>query len=233
MVAAYGEHHPAVNSTAIRRLYGMQRHLERIYDLGSTCEVTPFVTSERAVAEALDTSPKARDIREKLLIRQEGEDVGLALYLDERVMEVIGQLDPMHSLSEENFEEFLLALEGVSHFLYVVWNATRGRSVSLFELELQAEVDKFATAALLLARQRGSRVPRGLHERLFAAITFDPRLGSHAMRRYQSANDYAARYCARLERECLQSRRTSLVRELRRFYRLTHRHKLAHIARTA
>lgn len=212
-------------------LCGIQRHLERIYELDAACEVDQFLITDPALARLLDAGPGAREVGEKLLVQERQDDLGLTLYLDPAVMEMLEENDPLHSLNEENLDSFLTALEGVSHYLYLVWNARHGRGVSLFELELQAEVDKFAAAVLLLARQRGFRVPRRLHERLFAAPVFDPALRGPELRRYRSANHYAARYCERLRRDCLQERRVSLVRELRRFYRLTHRHKLEHIAR--
>ncbi len=212
-------------------LSGIQRHLERIYELDAFHDINRFLTTDADLARRLDGGTAARAIGEKLLVREEENGVAVSLYLDAAVMEMLAENDPLRSLNEDNLDGFLTALEGVSHFLYLVWNARHGRGISLFELELQAEVDKFAAAALLLARQQRRRVPRSLHERLFAAPQYDPQMNRDEQQRYRSANDYAARYCARLRRDCLQDRRASLVRELRRFYRLTHRHKLAHIAR--
>lgn len=206
-------------------LNGIQRHLE-------IHPVDQFLTTDADLACRLDDGTSARESLEKLLLREEEDGVAVALYIDAATMAVLSDNDPLRSLNEGNLGEFLTVLEGVSHFLYLIWNARHGRSVSLFELELQAEVDKFAVAALLLARQQRFRVPWDLHERLFATPIYDDRLDRNERRRYHAANDYAARYCARLRRECLQERRISLVRELRRFYRLTSRHKLEHIARS-
>ena len=60
----------------------------------------------------------------------------------------------MVRLNENNVADYWTALEGVSHFTYYAWNAARDKPVSLFELELQAEVDKFVTTGILL-REHG------------------------------------------------------------------------------
>ena len=63
-------------------------------------------------------------------------------------------------LDGENLADFWSALEGVSHFTYYAWNAARDKSVSLFELELQAEVDKFVTTSKAAAPADGPRAER-------------------------------------------------------------------------
>ncbi len=45
------------------------------------------------------------------------------------------------------------ALEGVSHFVYLAWNAGHDKPVSLLELEMQAEVDKYVGSYWLMRRQ--------------------------------------------------------------------------------
>ena len=66
---------------------------------------------------------------------------------------------PMRALDESNLADYCTALEGVSHFHYVTWSAGCARNVSLLELELQAEVDKYASALSLLLAQRAGRFP--------------------------------------------------------------------------
>lgn len=216
--------------TSAPALGKLQRCLERLYEVSGGYDIERFLITDPALARRLDRAPGARETGEKLLVRERGNDLDIALFLDPKVMAVLRENDPLRSLNDGNLAEFCTALEGVSHFLYLVWNARHGRGVSRFELELQAEVDKFAAAALLLGRQRDLRIPRELHERLFAEPVFEPGMAAGEERRYFLANHYAGLYCERLHRECLQDRRVSMVRELRRFYRLTHRHKLRHIA---
>jgi hypothetical protein len=103
--------------------------------------------------------------------------------------------------------------------------------VSLLELELQAEVDKYASALRLLLEQGDGRFPAGLHERLFEHSRLLPGLEPSAHSRYAEAHRCAARFCRRLEERFLKTRRAKpegLLAELRAFYRLASAAKLRH-----
>lgn len=210
-------------------LSGLQRHLERIYEIEVACDVGQFIISDADLVGSLEQGAHTRGVSEKLLVCEQEDDLCLSLYLDPCVLNVLVENDPLDDLNDGNLAAFCTALEGVSHFLYLAWNANYGRGVSLFELELQAEVDKFVAAVFLLARQRHLRVPREIHERLFANPVFDHQLEDAELRRYRHANHFAGLYCGRLRRRYLLNRSAGLVKDLRRFYRLTHRHKLDHI----
>lgn len=216
-------------------LRDLQHHLERIYelDVSRDCEVDRFLITDAELAGTLEGAAHARALPEKLLVWEQEDELHVSLYLEPDVIEVLTSNDPIRSLNDGNLAAFWSALEGVSHFLYLVWNARHGRGISLFELELQAEVDKFVGAAFLLARQRRLRVPRELHEQVFARPRFDPRLIDGEWRRYRHANQFASLYCGRLRRRYLSNHGAGLLRELRRFYRLTHRYKLNHIRASA
>ena len=71
-------------------------------------------------------------------------------------MERLRAHDPRERLDDGNLPDFLLALEGVSHFVYIAHRARLERSVSAVELELQAEVDKLP-ARSPLPSSRGNR----------------------------------------------------------------------------
>ncbi len=57
---------------------------------------------------------------------------------------------PLVRLNESNVADYWTALEGVSHFHYFAWNAGHDKPVTLLELELQAEIDKYVASYLLL-----------------------------------------------------------------------------------
>ena len=214
-------------TAGLRRI---QNHLERLYEINIEHDVEQFLITDAALVRQLDNSPQAREVPEKLLVHQEGEDLNISLYLDQTLVDHMEDEDPTESLHDGNLNAFWTVLEGVSHFLYLAWNAGYGRSVSLLELELQAEVDKFIVAALLLGRQRGGRIPASLHQRLFENPSFDDTLDHATLVRYYTANTYASRYCAHLQKRFLRDRRGGcMIKELRQFYRLMHRHKLDRI----
>ena len=69
---------------------------------------------------------------------------------------MLGRLDsadPLNSLEASQLDDLWKVLEGISHFNYLVLRAADDRSVTLLELELQAEVDKFVGTYLLLLEQ--------------------------------------------------------------------------------
>ena len=214
-------------AAGLRRI---QNHLERLYEVNIEHDVDQFLITDAALARQLDNGPQAREVPEKLLVHQEGEDVNISLYLDQTLVDHMEDEDPTESLHDGNLNAFWTVLEGISHFLYLAWNAGYGRSVSLLELELQAEVDKFIIAALLLGRQRGGRIPASLHQRLFDNPNFDDALDHASLVRYYTANAYASRYCAHLQKRFLRDRHNGcMIKELRQFYRLMHRRKLDRI----
>ena len=139
----------------------------------------------------------------------------------------------MRALDEGNLADYCTALEGVSHFHYVTWSAGCARNVSLLELELQAEVDKYASALSLLLAQRAGRFPGELFGRLFERLQLLPHLDAAERSRYTEAHRCAARFCQRLEERFLrrrQARPDALIAELRSFYRLGRHAKLRHAA---
>ena len=215
------------------RLNALQRRLESIYEVGLEHDVSDFLITDRELARALDLSVDARETHEKLLVHQDGDDLNLALYLAEEVIDKLRNDDPMRSLHNENLVPFCLALEGVSHFVYLAWHAERARSVTLMEMELQAEVDKYISIGALLTEQGQRYLEKPLRTWLFDQVEFDVRLNNEQLDRYRNANYYASKYCAWLANKYSEERhRQEMLNELRRFYRQTQTQKIRRIART-
>jgi hypothetical protein len=214
------------------KLKPIQRHLQRIYEVHVPHNVDDFVVTDRALLEALGDDTRKSD--EKLVVVQNGEEVELALYLDPEIMERLREDDPTRRLHHGNIADFCTALEGVSHFLYLTWNAEYERGVSLLELEMQAEVDKYISTAMLFGSQDEGKVPQQLYAWLFDDPVFDQSLDGESLKRYRDANYYASRYCSRIETHYFRERRSgNLMNELRRFYRLPHHHKIKRIESAA
>lgn len=203
----------------------LQLGLEALYRVDTRLAVESFVIDETQRQQAA----VGRAPREQLLVSELGEDLGLALFVDAAALANLELNDPARGLHDGNFADFCLALEGVSHFVYVALCAARDRRVSALELELQAEVDKFACCVLLAGRRRP-----GLRRRLFSTIRYADDLNAEESARYRTANDEANRYAETLERRFVQpDRLTDMLADLRQFYRLDLDAKLGHIARAA
>jgi hypothetical protein len=211
----------------------LQRYLETIYEVRSGYQVTDFLINDPELARDIDDSETARELPEKLLIRKQGEEtLNIALYLDPDLLRRLEENDPTCALHGENLHDFWVALEGISHFLYFTWNAGYERRVSLLEMELQGEVDKYILAAFLFYSQQQGAVPARLHQHLFHNVDYDSRLNAAELQRYRSANYFAAKFCYCVEKLFLRNRsRAGMINTLRRFYRLTQHHKITAIER--
>jgi hypothetical protein len=207
----------------------LQRGLETLYRVETRLDVEAFVVGEDARQQALQGGTGRRP-REQLLVAQDGADLSLGLFLDDAALANLALHDPAQGLSPENFGDFCLAVEGVSHFIYVAVCAAGDRSVTALELELQAEVDKFVSCSLIGGERDGVL----LRERLFQRVTYANDLDEDERSRYQTANNQAHRFARSLDRRYLNAGKVDpMLTELRRFYRLGLPEKLVHIAQAA
>ena len=214
----------------LRRLQGL---LACMYDAPAAHDVDDFLVTDAARAAQLSGGGHPPPSDEQLLMAEGVDGLELSLYVDAEVLRRLAARCPLHALDERNLADYCTALEGVSHFHYVVWNTDRTREISLLELELQAEVDKYASALSLMLAQRDGCFPAELFHRLFEGASFLPQLAEAERARYEEAHRCAARFCRRLEERFLRRRRArpeALLAELRRFYRLGCHSKLRHAA---
>ena len=188
-------------------------------------DVRDHVFSDRAVFESLAPDEFSAGRPEALLIAEGDGELGLSLFIDASVVE---QLD-----GAAHDRHWHVAAEGVSHFLYVAWSAGHGRSVSQLELELQADVDRYALCLLTDdADGNAARRSAALRERLFVDSELLDTLASDERERYAQASDLADGVTRWLETHCLRNRPhgtggDALLRSLRRFYRLGSQRKIA------
>ncbi len=212
----------------MRTLARVQRGLETLYRVDTGVAVDDFVID----ADVRDAFAPQRKPREQLLVHEAEGEMSLALFVDPAVLANLAKNDPGHRLGDHNLGDFLLAVEGVSHFIYAVWCAQAHRPVTQLELELQAEVDKYVTC--LLALESSSTQSEALRHRLFVDPAYESDLDHEERDRYVAANDNAHRYAAWLEDTFVATRRIpEMLAELRRFYRKGLAAKLATIARAA
>ena len=109
----------------------------------------------------------------------------------------LGDAEPARSsgrgLHADNFFDFCLAVEGVSHFIYVARCAAEDRQVSALEQpELQAEVDKFVSGPL--CHENAADDPGQLRARLYDRVHYAHDLDHDERARYRTANGEARRY---------------------------------------
>lgn len=214
----------------------LQQLIGSIYDVSIAHDVYDFLITDRG---HLPAAVRARQSEEDLIVEQPlpaADEAAVSLYIDPSLLERLRREDPMVRLHAGNVADYWTALEGVSHFLYLAWNAGHDRPVSILELEMQAEVDKYVASYWLLRRQLPGRFPAELRRLLFERTRIDPRLAEGREALYREASRYAEKFCRRLEQSLRRAgggTEGEVLAELRRFYRLTNARKVAHIERSA
>jgi hypothetical protein len=219
-------------------LRNIQARLVELYDVDPGIDVEDFLVGEET-ARALggDDAPR----RGEVLFVIDGAEPRVALFLDPSAhhASVDGLADPARASASA------LATEGISHLVYVAFRAEHAHEVSEIELELQAEIDKWALGLLapwrdvdhaqllvgrgtaLIAMRDRSRRLREIH---FERAAFHDAAGTERGDRYRDATRLAARYASELERRYVERGDVeSMARELRRFYRLGARGKIERI----
>ena len=210
-------------------LWHIQKQLASIYEVDIDYDIRHFTLTDSIVAQAICNDKSQSP--EQLFINQQEDCLDISLYLDQSLLEDLHQDNPFKHLHKDNLRSYWIAVEGVSHFLYVAWRANYDRQVSQLELELQAEIDKYVCATNLLEQQTQNICKQTLWAELFKNYYLREHLNIEQIRRYQQANEYAGQYCRRINTLLTRKKDDeAYYKQLRRFYRLSQHAKMAHIA---
>jgi hypothetical protein len=207
----------------------LQDELQAIYGVEA-----PRVQQFLVGAETARAAGRAPRAPEELLVLEEEDGLALGLYLDDAVMAAAAETDPHDRrprlTARGALRSLACAAEGVSHFVYLSTRAAAGRPVSLLELEVQAEVDKFVLLVLHLWRRGLRRMSPALRRRLFDRVRYHAHLGAEELSRYREANRLGGAYARWLEGRFVgEADLDGLLRELRRSYRLGAGEKLGYL----
>ena len=213
---------------ATKMLLQLQQQLSDIYQVSRTYDVRDYVITDPILAKFIGQDAMLSNTDETLLVSQDDDGLALSLFLDGEMLERLESANPLDRLRAEVLDDLWKVLEGISHFNCVVWKATQDRNVSLLELELQGEIDKFVSTMLLALGQADTDLLDSLHGWLFENVRFHDDLDEEQRQRYASANDYAARFCHRLRHRLIDNDAQALS-ELRQFFRLPLSDKISHI----
>lgn len=196
----------------LRRTYALTAPLLPIgrYVIGDAGLRALYPKGEREVRSQVSAGAR-------LLVRDSGRDVHACIYYPDAMIRCLEDKPPQRGLNDGNVDAFAILVEELDHLLVTAERAHAGRSVSLLELEIQANVSKDLVLTRFLAR-RGSRLDRHrrawLRYHLFDARTYcDDDPGTR--HRYEEASRLALRFLRSLE----QRPPTRRVETLRRFHR--------------
>ena len=200
----------------------LQQTLEALYRVDGPARVADFFLPQDHY-RALAGQTVLR--REALLVSSDGEFADIGLYIQDDVLARASRF--VRDVTHDGIDAFCVAVEGVSHFLYLTFCGGRlGRPVSRIEMELQAEVDKYVLLKTLLGAN-------DLIDRLYQQVHIDERLPREEMERYRVANTQARRYARWVERAFVRGQGGVALQDARALYRKTLASKLEHIARAA
>ena len=198
----------------------LQASFEELYALETQLDVRDFLVRP----EVRDSIPgHVKGLPEQFFVSQNDDGMELALFIEPEIISGLEADDPRRSLHIGNLENFWIAAEGVSHFIFLVWRAQVGRPVSHLELELQAEVDKFVRGWTLLVEQGVSmdEAASALHRVLFKRYELRSDLPEAQLEMYHAASKAAERFCFGLGREFNKRHELdALRRRVRDYYRL-------------
>ena len=207
----------------------LQGLLADIYDVPVACDVGEFLLTDNS---RLPPQARASGADEQVLVAEDADTLWVSVYLKPALLQRLASANPLECLHGGNIADYWTVLEGVSHFVYLAWNAVHDRAVTLLELELQGEIDKYVSSIWLLRQQNPGHFPAELHHLLFERASLDAALVGDRLDLYRRANFYAARFCRRLARTLRATEscaRADAIAELRRFYRLGRDRKVHHI----
>lgn len=215
----------------------LQQQFETIYQVAQELAIEDFLITRDTLGRLRENRhPPQSNWTQKglMLLLPEGDELRVALYIHEGVINNLRVHNPLQGLHEKNIHDFCIMVEEVSHFLYTTWKARQDMQMTRLEIELQGEVDKFILCTLYACSGRFRRGTLPLKELLFESFRFEDDLPPEWQQRYASASRLALNYCHFLETRFIRKNLLpQLMEEIRRFYRFSQREKISHINRAA
>ena len=135
--------------------------LERTYGMETgVLEIGRFVIGDggfRRLYAGSSVSVGSAATSARTLVRQTEDGVRACIYYPDLLIRTLEAHPPVHGLGEANVDAFATLVEELDHLLCIAERVAQARPVSLFELELHANVSKTLAGERFLAG-RGSRL---------------------------------------------------------------------------
>jgi hypothetical protein len=127
--------------------------------------------ADSGVGSGAQAPPRALTAR--TLVRQEGEELRLTLYYPDALVEHLENHPPLRALDESNIDAFAVFVEELDHLLHIAHRRRAGLTLTLLELEWQANVTKAEVVRHLLAKRLAPRPLGESEERWVRFHLFD------------------------------------------------------------
>lgn len=198
----------------------IDRALKRLYNINTQYCAENFLITQLPVLNQKKAGSK--DLKGALYIHccdsnSENDEpiVDLGIYLSE---EVRSDLESFGSWelpwNHRQLQAFAVAAEEVSHFHCLVYNLERNRPVSQFELEFQAEIDKFFLLFFSDCISTQDKLNKFdlLFQKLFFDFSLIQSLSGEQIERYRDATLYARKVIREIRKDLI--RKGSLERAI-------------------
>ncbi|HKQ61110.1 MAG TPA: hypothetical protein VJS92_07450 [Candidatus Polarisedimenticolaceae bacterium] len=178
----------------------VQGLIERTYAMRRLPRVERFIVGDEGYRRfGLDAAAQSVGAGDadgaRTLVRETEAGLRCAIYYPDDVIRRLEAHPPQQGLNEENVEAFATFVEELDHLLLIAERVECQRPVTLFELELHANVTKHLVLARFLVgkrRQLSEQRRRWLARELFEAGEFcDP--DPEVRQRYRDAGRWAVR----------------------------------------
>lgn len=133
-----------------------------------------------------------------LLVNEINGEANLAICLEKDRLEALRNTRLPDDFHLDQFADLSVVVEELSHFNFYCEQALRNKKLSALDMEVQAEVDKFAFALECLNQQNQQELKERLFEVLFSDIKIGTWVSVEEEGRYQKAHDLARRFCRQL-----------------------------------
>ncbi len=161
----------------------VQEQFEKIYQLPQYLSIEDFLINQETLEKLKGEQSNhltTLNLKGLMLLLPEEDELSLAIYLNDQVMNNLRKYSPSQGLNERNINDFCIMAEEVSHFLYITWKAQHSIQITNLELEIQAEVDKFIICTFYCSNceDRFNRLP--LKELLFETFSLEKNLSKES-----------------------------------------------------
>ena len=210
-------------SRGLSLLEAVRGLLERTYAMRTGLgELAPFVIGDQGLRQfygadrIYESVGSAAGAGARLLVRETDGGVRASVYYPDALIRCLEVDPPQGGIDENNVDAFATLVEELDHLLLLAARSREQRPLSLFELELHANVSKHLVLSRFMAggalRLNEAR-KRWLRYHLFEKIRFcDENL--EVRRRYEQALRWAVRFVNSLP----AMQRSDRVRTLRQFH---------------
>jgi hypothetical protein len=153
------------------------------------------------------------ELDNSLIIAEREGEADLAICLREKVLERLSSVQLPQDFDFELIPDLSLVVEELSHFNFYCVHAHSGRQISGLDMEIQAEVDKFAFALDCLEQQNQASLEHKLFDLHFEHLKLGGWVSSDLALRYEDAHRIARGFCRKILQRPRASERRALLRD--------------------